>query len=174
MKTKTNPPKPLSEKQKADRRVLIAQDVLKLLKKKKTVKVMSGNAYLDLTNAVPEADEKKELSKLLPKLITPKKPCTVCALGACFLAHVTRYNNLVVPYSLSGQGGASLFGSVAREQLSDVFDLIQLGDIEGYFESFWGSQDIADDRARLVAIMKNIIANKGTFVDPRELAATEG
>ncbi len=111
--------------------------------------------------------------------------CTVCALGACFVSAVKRVDKLKLGalvgetdedgrlYNVLGtaEGG---WGAISK-YLGKFFTKKQLELIETAFErggghthagwkaeDFWWQYD--NDQDRMVAIMKNIIKNNGTFV----------
>lgn len=169
--------------------VLVATDALKWLRKK-SILVETGNSYMQLSGVAVEEirllRSSHSFQAVLGGLITPKRPCSICALGSLFLAHVDRFNKLPCgPIQQYGPVGERPFGSahgfrndVLSPQLSDSFDRFELSIIENAFES-WntlmvGGQVDADARAfgrkfedprkRLRAILRNIIENKGEFV----------
>lgn len=84
----------LKKLKKSEKAVLIAKDVLKWIKSKRIV--VSPGTYVkfpvNLNTRVGE-----QLQDVLPEVVTPEEPCTVCALGACFLASVARFNALEIP-----------------------------------------------------------------------------
>lgn len=159
----------------AGRRVLIAKDALKQITDKK-YNVQTG-VFADFWNLDPEQG-----AQLQPLLHDPKAPvCEVCGIGSLFLSAVRMRND----YKLcENQCGTD---SDALHQLKE-FDIEQRRLIEMAFESGKGyyssmkytSRDqltaarwalrfgyLADAEARLIAILKNIIRNRGRF-NPRQ------
>jgi len=142
------------------KRVRIARDVLKQLEDGRH-RVALG-VYMLLDEETGSTDLQRELEGT---------SCTVCALGACFVAAVTR------------QGGSCAFGSTAigsreiRGALKGFFDADQLDLIEAAFEGghfVWMRADtssavnfvseVRDPAERLRRIMRNVVDNGGRFV----------
>ena len=121
----------------AEKRVIIAKDVIAQVNAGK-INAVSGNVYLD---------DVADFSQ-------PAESCTACALGAMFACAVPRlglYSNRLI------------FDSFEMcEKLTPIFDKKQLRLMEKYFEEDW-VRDIKDDADRLIAIMKNVVVNHGTF-----------
>lgn len=152
-------------------RVRIAKDVLELLKQRKFI--VSPGIYLDTKMIVPKSWLKKA-TQVGKKLLT--KPCTVCAMGALFVAEVVRNDKLNFAQlnnsNFIEEGRPLTVGrAVMDDRLRRFFTERDLQDIEGYFEG-WGYQDrtvnfwiksYPDARQRLRAIMRNIIRNEGDF-----------
>jgi hypothetical protein len=91
--------------------------------------------------------------------------CKVCARGALFVAKVAHMNNCLA------QDFLSVAGSV--EAMDGLFEDNQFYEIECAYEGWqsffplnnknlWTNR-YPDDSERMIAIMKNIIRNKGTF-----------
>lgn len=156
------------------RAVLIAEDVLKWLRTRRLV--VEEGSYITFFNEDEEPAPGEALQPALATLVTSKKPCTVCALGACLIAKIDRFNAVDMP-----QWGFGRTATVLR--LEDIFSSSQQDLIEAAFElrdvaeryviddlhidaaiAFGGRFD--DARKRLRAIMRNIIANRGVFVPP--------
>lgn len=164
---------------KRDKRVLVAKDVLAALKAQR-FRARAG-AYIELTGEDGEDDyirlneilgENPEgsLRDLLPKLPT----CTLCAKGAVFACTVLRQNE-VHSGSLRGAGrsASGVFQSPELSKaLGGLFSASQLTKIEHEFEcrridsggpyAVMGLQRFPASR-RLEKIMRNIVANHGTF-----------
>lgn len=172
--------KPWNELTKAEKRVRIAKDALAQIRTKK-VEVQSGT-YCDIfSNKLKEGSQ---LNKILPTLEADS--CTVCAKGALFLAHVDRFNKL----KIEDNGAFSANNSQIIDRLKGIFSIGQLDTIEAAFEMgvtqdaehiLWDhstaveetelakraiafGEEYSDDLDRLVAILENIIENKGTFI----------
>jgi len=160
---------------KPEKRVLIAKDVIKLIKAKK-IAIKTGN-YFQTGSINPHAHE--QLNKVLPKI----KNCEVCALGGLFYSYVSKYNN----YEIGGGGLIHMNNkdNEMRDLLNDIFSKKQLNLIECAFEeddvnshcmwslcsdeiiiraeAYRSNHDLYDDDKALIHIMKNIISNKGVF-----------
>jgi hypothetical protein len=130
-----------------------------------------------------------ELQSVFKEKITS---CNCCAKGAIFLAAVERFNNLPINWKTRPfmHGGGYFSGELVTKHLGEYFSAEQLNMIEGAFEGFYLGHnrttrekiykyatkhgcDVLGDRDenfqyetaedRLLAIMKNIVRNKGTF-----------
>lgn len=182
---------------KAQMRVAIAKDVIAALNTKHYA-ARSGS-YISGTVALPK--KKKPTVDIRPLLKKALKQCHVCAKGALFVSAVERYNN--VSCSLyAGQTSISLFGRFNDEELIsdhliEYFTRRQIDLIETAFEgdNVTGNyefgpdlfpaihyvEEFPDAEARMIAIMKNIVKNKGTFkprtdypnIDPNEVVEVE-
>lgn len=155
---------------KAEKRVIIAKDVLKQLKAKK-IKA-ERFTYLDenFTTDYAEEDMREALNKT-------EEPCSACGVGSLCIALVLRENDFKVPC------GINVLGAILKK-LTKYFSMKQLALIETAFEG--KTRDIHDMveeklplsiiyRAEtftrgcftveemLIKIMKNIIKNEGTF-----------
>ena len=178
----TKKSKPFSRLSKSEKRVAIAKDVLGQLKLKKIV--AERGVYVDIP--LLDNEEGKQLQSLLKK-----KQCNCCALGSCFVSLVRKENKFIIKHKhirnsiKNGYIGKEDF----RSRLKKYFTQLQLDLIESAFEGNVNHTDgdtTSDkfsyahkfhDKFRtidksmtkqqqndcLVAIMKNIIANKGTF-----------
>ena len=147
MKTKT-------KKSKAELRIEIAKDVLKHTKTDKII--ARTGVYFNAQAETAHYDE--QLQDVLPEL----KECEVCALGGLFYSYVKRHNN----YTIDDPGTTIIVDSFSMVNLMTMFSSIQLFKIECAFEhttSYRDEYKLADDDKALTHIMKNIIANKGTF-----------
>ena len=174
LKTKTMKTKQLT---KPEKRVLIAKDVIKLIKAKKIV--IQGGRYFQVGSRGRYIG--KQLKDILPKI--PK--CQVCALGGLFYSYVSKYNN----YEIDDEGLININekDDEMRGLLNDIFSKNQLYLIECAFEQSdieancrWkysfdtitraeeyrdkhNLSGYKDDDKALIHIMKNIISNKGLF-----------
>ncbi len=173
-------------------RVAIAKDVLRWIETKRFL-VKKGYYVVD-----QEFDEYKDVGPALitkedvdtnadAKEIMQDRNCRVCALGACFLASLDRYNNvgcsdLVANYGNNYHKGQSLSQFDTMKYLKRFFAPEQLDLIEAAFEmnvchrvvlerdniellkaKKWGDEYFNNPTERLEAIMENIIDNRGTF-----------
>ena len=145
---------------------------------------MSDDSYTDTQSQAEMKQVSKELNTQMKLSLTPlhevfeKTPsCTVCGIGAAFVAAVLRADDTVVG-DLDGREDAMQM----RHYLGTWFDLPQLGMIEAAFEqqgsfakaqgssiisahrSWQFGEAIYDPEDRMIAIMKNIVDNNGTFV----------
>lgn len=175
----------------AEKRVLIAKDVIAQVKAGR-FKVGSGNWVVPLTRSgsdlsVDRFEEDESVQKLFLEGDIPK--CECCALGAMFMS-CTLYNNKTTAIELEDVRFS--FSDYVEEGsftngLSKFFSKDQLKLIESAFEGNCGAfcleqtaeweegllpgdktfgwmSRLRDDKKRLVAIMENIIKNKGKFV----------
>lgn len=179
MPTKTKPVKKALTS--AEMKVAIAKDVIAQLKAKKPkIKVYEG-VYFVASLKKPFAEVGDDLQEAASKIVS----CEVCALGAVFLSKARLYNDC--PMSIAdgwhGDDGKCLSfnDDDMRLNLDSLFSNRQLRSIEAAFEGF--SSDFSciypdgrermfyeqhdDNKDRMIAIMKNIIANKGEFVLPK-------
>ena len=169
---------------KAEIRIAIAEDVIAQIKSNKYkptqgswVEVASGEPYEDWLyyNAQDCKVDVRDYTKNIKK-------CHVCALGSLFVSAVNKYNNVYGTYdSLSFE---QVFHTIAigkkTSPLLRYFSISQLQLIEFTFENGMGynynlGDEVVERKALefykqypnmkdlLLAIMKNIIKNKGTF-----------
>jgi len=147
---------------KDEERVVIAKDALAWIEAGALEPYSS--VYVAPTRRLRPEDNGKELRDVV------LGECRVCALGAMFIAKAVRFDECKV------DGVMTFFGQNVRGHLSQYFEREQLGFIEAAFErcgSFASTGDPSTavafgrkhrtDRARLIAILRNIIANNGTF-----------
>jgi hypothetical protein len=169
---------------KAEMRIAIAKDVIAQIKAKKYnptngVWVVSdcGQEYDDwlLTAASSCEVDVQVYTKNINK-------CNVCALGSLFVSAVNKYNNVYGTFD--SVSTYEVFSSIGTEEkkspLLRYFSSSQLQLIEFTFEGGMGAfyfydnsstaerayafyEQYPDDKDRLIAIMKNIIKNKGIF-----------
>jgi hypothetical protein len=160
---------------KAQKRVMIAQDVLAQLKAKRYF-AESGCWVQPNIKAACEKNLKDEDS--VQELFAKKKikSCNVCALGGLFMSCINLNNNTTVQ-DLKDE---TYIGDLVADDdklsngLNRIFTQKQLILIETYFEGsegyFKGDDEETvtffenyDDDERLEMIMQNIIDNNGTF-----------
>ncbi len=151
----------------------VAQDVLDRVKFKQIIP--SGGQFCSRFN---EDDETKKLPQLSEKLKSTNTTCIVCAKGGLFMAYIGIVNNYEKPKLFCN---AESIRFPEMEALSEIFSFEQLALIETAFEGTtfgWnveltGRQELdcydfnkayTNDNDRLIAICKNIIKNKGTFI----------
>lgn len=168
---------------KAEMRVAVAKDVIAQIKAGR-YEVQTG-AYFNISERVSDffrglfglgiKDVGKEQMKDYMKEITAE-PCTVCAKGAAFLSYVKLFNK--TPMSRIFDGDGDFFGDA--DPTDNGFDLF--GDKAEMMEAAFEGDDIngvlseaalekaldfnaryGDAESRLIAIMKNVIKNNGTF-----------
>lgn len=163
---------------KAQKRVMIAKDVLAQIKTKRYVGE-SGCWVQTNINATCEKDLKDEDS--VQELFAEKKieSCNVCALGGLFMS-CTNLNNNTTVQDLKNEfyiGDLVADDDKISNGLNRIFTQKQLMLIEIYFEGSQGyfrdnlsSDEKAEtflenysDDERLEMIMQNIIDNNGTF-----------
>lgn len=156
---------------KAEQRVEIAKDILKQLRAKKYI-ASRGSYIVGLTDVDEELDIRSNFDKV--------QNCQCCALGACLLS-VTKYKNKLkfndVQLIMAGDNDS-------WSLLKEIFTVKQIAILEYMFEGGSGTK-VAEysfqyyldentrfkcssfrykydsDDARLKAICKNIINNKG-------------
>jgi len=172
--------KKYSQMTAGEKRVAVAKDVIKQITVKK-FKAKTGNyVKIALPKSLKGTDDIKKYFRRI-------KSCTVCAMGACLLS-VTRFENKLKFNEVGPSANALRNDNAIR--LFELFEPDQLMLIEQAFEGFsYDADRIADrifktddfliekranidafyhtyksDRSRMIAIMKNIILNKGTFV----------
>jgi hypothetical protein len=170
-------------KKKAEMRVAIAKDVIAQIKAKKYnptqgswVDGVDGPDYVDwlFENATTCEVDVQVYTKSIKK-------CNVCALGSLFVSAVNKYNNVYGTYKTVSLPSIFDFRETNnRSPLLRYFTIKQIRLIEYTFEGGMGAVCFDDDhpmvnkayafysrypdsKDRLLAIMKNIVENKGTF-----------
>jgi hypothetical protein len=163
---------------KAEKRVMIAKDVLAQIKAKRYIPE-SGTWVDPNWNIRNEIDGTESVQKLFADRTI--ETCNVCALGSLFMSCTNLNNNTCVSDINYGGEGTEIGeriqdGDTLSNGLNKIFSKKQLQLIEVYFETGdgWFGEDsrhvayfndaYPDDEDRLVEIMKNIVANDGTFV----------
>lgn len=171
---------------KAEKRVMIAKDVLAQLKSKRYTAengVWVSAIYAD-DNDVCSSDSVQTLfaDKIIEK-------CYVCALGGLFMS-CTNLGNTTTIRDFKHEASTELGYRIFRDRklsngLNNIFNKSQLKMIEKYFEGGGGYFSYNNDSnkfcnhvtrfyekytetQRLKLIMENIVANNGTFV-PKKL-----
>ncbi len=170
---------------KAQKRVMIAQDVLAQLKTKRYVAESGCWVQANYNSTATWADIKYTDS--VQELFAEKtiESCNVCALGGLFMS-CTNFNNNTLIEDLD-DATAQLGDLIDEEEklsnkLNSIFSVKQLKLIEVYFEGndgyFYENREYdtvkafytkyPSDKKRLQLIMENIVENEGTFV-PKKL-----
>lgn len=158
-------------------RVMIASDALARIEVG-TFTPQSGT-YLEFRGFPPFEGATASIN---PGKVGAKHGCTVCALGACFVASFERCPKQVT-MSLSSRGESTLAeitDAAIKRELQGIFSSEQLSLMETAFEcdsafSETGDSEISStaaafgsqfksDKARLRAILENIIENCGEFI----------
>lgn len=165
-------------------RVRIAKDVIAQLELKK-IKATEGT-YFEAFGVSLDPDKGTESQRALQvdNVVKSAKQCQVCALGALFTAQVLIKDKLTVEgadgWLDTWENTVGVPGDGARAYLEAHFSMDQLDLIESAFEK-WTDEDrfgygynklkagkfgekYRYPRARMIAIMNNIIDNNGTFV----------
>lgn len=173
---------------RAEKRVMIARDVIAALRAKALDAKEGSYVYIDTTRTterywggtyetnvynkfLKDSDQSESFQKLLPSL----PDCKVCAKGAIFVCAVARQNKVE---TAKADDVREFEGEALSENLRGIFSARQLDLIEAEFEREdmqftlgpgWEPvmKEREDPTERMIAIMKNIIRNKGTFA-PRE------
>jgi hypothetical protein len=168
---------------KAEMRIAIAKDVIAQIKAKKYnpmqgcwVDQVGGQDYDDWLFANPE--NCKVDVQVYTKSI---KKCNVCALGSLFVSAVNKYNNVYGTFNtVSTNEVFDTSETNNRSPLLRYFTLNQIRLIEATFEGGMGAvyfdydhpmvnksrafySRYPNSKDRLLAIMKNIVKNNGTF-----------
>lgn len=163
----------------AEKRVLIAKDALELLESGK-ISIERGQFVSFDSSLSVEISQENELQKLLPKI----RNCKVCALGGLMISKANLYNDCKLsveekdlkylnPHRIKN---IPYFTKYQSQLIETAFEMG-----EGYFgeggdgkyylilkkkdknKAINFGYKYSDDDDRFVAIMKNIIKNKGTF-----------
>ena len=173
-------PAPRVRKTKAEKRVEIARDVIKQLKLEKFIS--SPGIYVEIGDNI---DGTAELQTALKNVGS----CQVCALGGLFLSDIRKNDKCKAEDVDLGSDGSGFYSHYIdqykmKERLQKLFSIKQMGLIEcayecgsdpedalleeEYYNATVFGQRFDDSTERMIAIMKNIIRNKGTFVLPKE------
>lgn len=152
----------------AAKRVAIMEDVLALTRDNKGIQIQTGSYC--------EVDSDESSVDLQTVVNTKPSSCTVCAMGAIFLAHAHLFDQVQLhnKYGNLGAGDSTIIEALKGYFSEDQLRLIELA-FEGYsvddFEDHtmepygqkWKDQ-YDSPRLRVRAIAQNVIRNKGTFV----------
>lgn len=170
---------------RSKRRVQIAEDVLAWLRTKR-LNVVTGSYCVFDEGFMPYGYTLgTSLQKILPEIVTSRKPCQVCAKGAMFIAAVDRYNKVQLR-DANGDGFSNreIIKAMKAYFSKRTLDLIEVAfeckDANFEFSNGYNQpvtnrvarnaiefgKRYQDPRARLRAIMRNLISNNGDFVPP--------
>jgi hypothetical protein len=155
--------KAFSKAGQAKKIVMVASDILELLSLKR-INATPGT-YVMLPEPPREAKEVSDFLKL------PRVPaCDVCAVGAAMVTATIRLNRVQLVRDKYGQAltnvaftsayDAPMSRGMSRRALS-VFPKELLREMEDAFESEHHGYEQPDNSARLRAIYKNLVKNKG-------------
>lgn len=169
---------------KAEKRVLIAKDVLARLETGQ-YKAKAGTYWrtrgVETRKLIWGAENVEGFSRntegLQSYIVNGDIKCTCCALGGMITSCIAKENDFfLADANFLSEVGFS--GTNVRKRLLRFFSEKQLCQIESYFEGYCNSDiygekrderavafnyDNPNDKARLVKIMQNIVDNKGTF-----------
>jgi hypothetical protein len=200
MTTKIKKPKaPLSARQFkklpiAKRAVLLAKDVLQQIRLHKLIVETGNYVYTGRPQSIAVCD--LSLGTAAGKKAVGDAQCHVCAKGALFVANALRTNSCSVGDVLNVAAGSGYTEPLLTERLVDdndtaSFDTKSWHLMEAAFERdscfgheaglSWEATEAAaafgdehqDDERRLVAIMLNVIKNKGKFVPTKTISDDE-
>lgn len=162
----------MSNKPDAVKAIAVAKDVIKQLNK-----LHLSSTYVSIRSDKHSLDEieAKDLQEVIDEI---QKKCQVCAMGAVFLSKIRLYNGVTTQNLLQYNTGyyrgySPLLKPFLVESLKDCFTEENLDEIERSFELWNGPLDntcyqfgikYKTKKARLRAIMKNIIKNNGVFI----------
>ncbi len=179
-----------STKTPAQMRVIIAKDVLAQIASRRyrpaegSWVANSNVGDLDLYIEDRLAEDEKLCKVDASEYVNKVKKCSVCALGAIFMSQVSNFGGVTF---IDGRYAYDVFEDLDRSPLKKYFSVNQLKLIEACFEGLDGiyadyigksSDRISaqtyyichnDATKRMIAIMNNIIRNKGTFVPSQDL-----
>lgn len=145
---------------KAQMRVAVAKDALKQLA---TERYIARNMIFASTGFETSGLQPNE--QIQPLLRTHEEPCKVCARGALWLSSIRKFNHCTVNEfdNASEESSERLFGVVNLRRMEAAFELWEnTAQLDTRKERAFGLKyDNAHDR--LVAILKNVIKNKGQF-----------
>ncbi len=165
----------------AEKRVLIAKDVLEQLKLK--VIVAESGVYFksrqieDLTDfsfrrngEETQANYEKGLREAV--LSGEVNRCRACAKGSLLLSCVLYRNQVKLGDAMDALDGRMptaglnrIFTEAQLDLMEDVFEDNLCDDEKALYPKLAKMARIGSDRRRLTAIMRNVIKNKGTFQD---------
>lgn len=142
---------------KAERRVMVAKDVLALIDLGALKTNLSG--YLIIRG---------DVSKTVSTLLAQTNSCQICAIGAAYVASVLRFNQKIGNKSHMNTDGGEMC-----EEMSEIFTGKQLALMEEAYElDYYGDHlsgaykfgnDHGNKEDRLIAIWQNVLDHNGTF-----------
>lgn len=168
---------------KAQQAAAIAEDVIKQIRRKAYDVTLGTYSTLNL-RGLPHTSQ---VQSAIKKLVTPRNPCEVCAIGSAFISAVKLFNNCTVAQTMPDKYDASPDPKAMRKLLrtylpiEDVWaleicfeeDPIFVGYKEGQLIKEWErselfqaflSEFIPSDK--LIWLMQVIIDNAGRFTIP--------
>lgn len=155
---------------KKEKRIAVITDALKWIKRK-SVNVRTSFGYLIYDNDLPSEFVGRSLQGELRKLITASKPCSVCAKGALFLAHVDRFNKVTINSDSQIMNEDPICEPLLKEFSSEQLDLV-----EACFEDLLNSakgrllrnpfDQYHNPQKRLEMILKSMLENDGELILP--------
>jgi len=177
-------------------RVAIAKDVISQLNSKKLIperliwvedsKMGSIDDFINSkVDKIPQ-DELDDFAVDLSEYVCNIKKCEVCALGAIFVSAVSLYNDMTIYPGrnyIAENLNWKVFEDLDTSPFIKYFTKSQMELIESAYEGHEGTHGVSSDKEevickafyskypndkdRMIAIMKNIIDNNGTF-DPKK------
>ncbi len=168
----------MAKASKAEKRVIIAKDALDQIRKAKFTPMSRNWCVID--DSLISVDG---TCSAQPTVLGDDFRCKGCALGSLFISSIRLRNNETINNLLNASWGLDAMIRNDETELNKIFSKKQLTLIERTFEFGRGgfgrsesdkeSVDIynfymeyPEDTDRLVAILNNIVKNKGTFVLP--------
>jgi len=163
------------------KRVQVAKDVIKQIQSNFYNPEHGTYFQFDIPDEIGVTDKIEKFDKALDSVKRKGGHCDVCAIGACFASLVRLGDKVDTSYIMGSviENGDSIGDTFMKGKLRDVFSTQQLSLIECAFERSaghgtaniedrekardWGYEQSSNDTKRLIAIMKNIIKNKGVF-----------
>lgn len=141
----------------AEKRVLIATDVLKLLADEAIEAACGSYIRLVKPRGATKWDDAREV---LQKAIASDLHCSVCAKGAMVVAHCLRFNGV----DARDAGLNASWNDRSWDVMKEYADWNFLRHVEMAFEvsGEWRCQ-YPEARERLIAICQNIVRNGGEF-----------
>lgn len=150
-----------------EKRVVVAKDALKQLKAERFVAQIGHYLGMDITQALEEVEDRTCQAQ---PYLKDAKVCTVCAKGALLLSAIRKFNKATIRDVLNEDMSKpeKLFGEHNLDNMEAAFETWDCFSGSRYgqpvpvkVEQFGHNYDNAHDR--LVAILKNVIKNNGTF-----------
>lgn len=146
---------------KAEKRVAVAKDALKQLHTEKYLAETGTYIGCNIDDTLGSDWRPDQAQKELKTM----KPCSVCARGALLLSAVRKFNEATVSDVLQTKEwpSADLFGWEQLSLIEAAFELWEENGGKPMPKAFAFGNKFTNDHDRLVAILKNVIKNNGTF-----------
>lgn len=156
------------------KRVAILKDAIKQIENEVYIAqscngyVVSNVLHKDIDILCDVYSRDSELKPFIDILITPAKPCEVCAKGAILISAIRKFNNCSLG-DAEDQGldekasyrAQQLFGTTNADLMEKWFETDSSLLFDDYDDIYkW---DYLTDNAKLILIFKNAIQNKGIF-----------